>query len=96
MRDSKRVHQVAQRVVEKIGEVTPERLGSDGWEFTRQYVQHFEDPYLDALNAWGLEDTEETRVRLRGAVERFVGAWKRAGEEWAAAGRPQMREEVPA
>jgi len=96
MRDSERARQVAERVAEKIRDVPPERLGSDGWEFTRQHVQHFEDPYLDALNAWGREDSEETRARLRDAAERFVGAWRRAGEEWEAAGRPQVREEVPA
>ena len=43
MRDSERARQVAERVAEKIRDVTPERLGSDGWEFTRQHVQHAVD-----------------------------------------------------
>ena len=96
MPDSERVRQVAERVAEKIGDVTPAGLGAHGWDFSRAYVQPHEDPYLDALNAWAKEDMPDTREALQRAAELYVGAWKRAGEEWEAAGRPQVREEVPA
>ncbi len=98
MRDSERVRQVAERVAEKIRDVTPAGLGAHGWDFSRAYVQPHEDPYLDALNAWAQQDTPDTRKALQRAAERYVGAWKRAGEEWQRVGRPGApnREEVPA
>ena len=90
MRDSERVRQVAERVVHRIGEVTPAGLGAHGWHFSRAYVQPREDPYLDALSAWAKTDTPDTREALQRAVELYVGAWRRAGEEWEAAGRPMF------
>jgi hypothetical protein len=88
MRDSERVRQVAERVFHRIGEVTPAGLGGHGWHFSRAYVQPREDPYLDALNAWAKKDTPDTRKALQRAAELYVGAWRRAGEEWEAAGCP--------
>ena len=99
MRDSERVRPVAERVAAKIRDVTPAGLGAHGWDFSRAYVQHFEDPYLDALSAWArTDDTPDTRKALQRAAELYVGAWKRAGEEWQRVGRPGApnREEVPA
>ncbi len=98
MRDSEQVRQVAERVVRRIGEVTPTELGAHGWDFSRAYVQPHEDPYLDALNAWVEKDTPDTRETLQRAAELYVGAWKRAGEEWQRVGRPGAPnpEEVPA
>ncbi len=98
MRDSERVGQVADRVLRKIGEVTPAGLGTYGFDFSRAYVQPHEDPYLDALNVWAQKDRPDTREALQRAVELYVGAWKRAGEEWQRVGRPGApnREEVPA
>lgn len=98
MPDQEQVRQVAERVVTKIRELTPKGLGAHGWEFSRPYVAPYEDPYLDALNAWAREDTPTTRQALQGSAERFVGAWKRAGEEWERSSHPKApgREEATA
>jgi hypothetical protein len=91
------VRELADRVARTIGEVTPADLGAHGWDFSRAYVQPYENPYLDGLNEWRAEDTPDTRETLQRAVELYVGAWKRAGEEWQRAGCPgaPSREAVP-
>ena len=98
MHSEREVRQVTERVARRIGEVTPAELGAYGWDFSRAYVKPHEDPYLDALNAWTEKDTPDTREALQRAAELYVGAWKRAGEEWQRVGRPgaPTREEVPA
>ena len=73
-----KVRIVSERVGRRIGEVTPAGLGAHAWDFTRPFVQPYEDPYLDALNAWKREDTDDTRATLQRAARLYIGAWKRA------------------
>ena len=88
MPDSERVRQVAERVAEKIGDVTPAGLGAHGWDFSRAYVQPHEDPYLDALNAWAKEDMPDTREALQRAAELYVGGLEASGRGVGSSGTP--------
>jgi hypothetical protein len=52
--------------------------------------------FFDRLKEWETEDTPSTRSKLEAASTALIEAWVEAGRQWEAAGRPQVREEVPA
>lgn len=71
---------VAEKVVRRIGEVTPPGLGrcDHAWDL----VEEPSDAFLDALAAWEEEDTSSTREDLQKAADDLVRAWRKAGEAW--------------
>jgi len=71
---------VAQKVIRRIGEVTP--LGLGRWDDAWTLVEKPSDAFLDALAAWEREDTPITREGLQDASDSLVRAWRKAGETW--------------
>jgi hypothetical protein len=71
---------VAEKVIRRIGEVTPTGLG--GWEDAWKLVEKPSDAFLDALSTWEREDTPTTRKTLQEAADGLVKAWRKAGETW--------------
>lgn len=85
---------ILERVVRRIGEVSPPGLGH--WSPAWEKVHAPGDDFLDALRAWEARDDPLTRAALQSAAEAFVGAWKDAAQEWQAEQRPGRRHEVAA
>ena len=82
---------VAEKVVRRIGEVTPENICALWWDGALEFVVHPSDTFMDALYQWEQTDTDGTRERLQAAADDLVRAWRRAGQAWDAAGRPRDR-----
>jgi len=87
---------ICEKVSRRIAEVTPPGLGR--WDDAWDRVRTPSDAFLDALAAYLEEDTPRTRDRIQRGADALVRAWRNAGQEWEAAGRPGAgdREEVPA
>jgi len=85
---------VAVRVCVRIGELVPEGLGH--WHPAGDLVVPQSDVFFDRLKEWETEDTPSTRSKLEAASTALMAAWVEAGRQWEAAGRPQVREEMPA
>ena len=84
------------KVARRISEVAPQGLGR--WDDAWDRVREPSDAFLDALAAFLEADTPETRDRIQRAADTLVRAWRLAGQEWEAHGRPgaDAVEEVPA
>ena len=87
---------VCGKVARRISEVAPR--GLDRWDDAWERVREPSDAFLDALAAFLEADTLETRDRIQRAADALVRAWRKAGQEWEAGGRPgaDAREGVPA
>ena len=94
MTTTERRRLICGKVSHRISEVTPPGLGR--WDGAWPLVAAPADLFLDALDAFLQEDTPGTRQRIQTAADDLVRAWRRAGEEWERAGRPQDRDAVPA
>ena len=80
------IRHVCRRVARRIGKVTPRGLGL--WDPAWELVREPSNAFMEALATWGEADTTESRNCLQAAAEELVKAWRRAGEEWEACGRP--------
>lgn len=96
MTSEERTRYVCRRLTERVGEVAPAGLGK--WDRAWALVADPSTAFLDALREWEEADTPATRDRLQDAADAVVRAWRLAGEEWEARGRPgaDAREGVPA
>ncbi len=96
MTTEERTRYVCRRLTERVGEVAPPGLGK--WDRAWELVADPSTAFLDALTAWEGEDAPRSRARLQAAADAVVRAWRLAGEEWEARGRPgaDAREEVTA
>ncbi len=80
---------VLDRVVRRIGEVSPAGLGR--WRPAWDIVADPSDRFLDTLRLWESEDSPATRAKLQAAADAFVTAWRLAARRWKDAGQPQRQ-----
>lgn len=79
---------VAERVADRIREVSPEGLGH--WKLAFEIVATASDTFMDALAEWEAEDSTVTRSHLEVASADLIGAWAEAACQWKEAGCPTL------
>ena len=96
MTTDERVRYVCRKLTEAVHEVAPPGLGR--WDRAWDIVHGPSAAFLDALADWETDDVEATRAKVQAAAVEVVRAWRKAGQEWDAQGRPgtQVRERVTA
>lgn len=76
-------------VTSRIAEIVPKGLGR--WDRAWELAAAPSDAFFDAVLAWEKgEDTPERRQPVTKAADEMVRAWRRAAEEWKAAGYQQV------
>jgi len=81
---------VAERVADRIREVSPEGLGH--WKLAFEIVATASDTFMDALAEWEAEDSTVTRSHLEVASADLIGAWAEAACQWKEAGCPTLED----
>ncbi len=81
---------VAERVVARIREVSPEGLGR--WDLAWELVAAPSDAFMDRLAEWEATDSPVTRSQLETASTALIEAWAEAARQWKEAGRPTLNE----
>ncbi len=79
---------VAERVADRIREVSPEGLGH--WKLAFEIVATASDTFMDRLKEWETKDSADTRLNLEVASTTLIGAWAEAARQWKEAGRPPL------
>ena len=79
---------VAERVADRIREVSPEGLGH--WKLAFEIVATASDTFMDALAEWEAEDSTVTRSHLEVAGADLIGVWAEAACQWKEAGCPTL------
>ena len=79
---------VAERVADRIREVSPEGLGH--WKLAFEIVATASDTFMDALAEREAEDSTVTRSHLEVASADLIGAWAEAARQWKEAGCPTL------
>ena len=81
---------VAERVAERIREVTP--VGFGYWGPVWGLVAMPSDVFMDALAEWQTEDSPSTRTKVQAASTDLITAWAEAALLWEDEGRPILEE----
>ena len=88
---TERGRRVLQKVVRRIGEVSPSGLGH--WSPAWDLIADQSDRFLDALHLFEGEDSPATRANLQAEADAFVRAWREAARQWGEAGCPNEVDE---
>ena len=71
---------LCRRLADDVGSLCPPGIG--GWEEAWIITGPPSADFLDALAVWERVETEEARVRVRGAYDAVLAAWKAAVARW--------------